>query len=112
MYITGGSRWLLRLGTGITLAFIYIPLRHHFEQNFHVAHRLRRYGSGRRLDYADITPEHWGIIGRSETNCKSAYTPRRSTRLSLDVCARRAQITPNCRRQLHLGMSRTLACLT
>jgi putative spermidine/putrescine transport system permease protein len=26
MYITGGSRWLLRIGTGITLAFIYIPL--------------------------------------------------------------------------------------
>ncbi|MGH2837454.1 MAG: ABC transporter permease [Thermoleophilaceae bacterium] len=26
MYVTGGARWMLRLGTGITLAFIYIPL--------------------------------------------------------------------------------------
>ena len=27
------------------------PLRHHFEQNFHVRHRLERYGAGRCLDY-------------------------------------------------------------
>ncbi|HSB87111.1 MAG TPA: alpha/beta fold hydrolase [Ilumatobacteraceae bacterium] len=33
--------------------FIYVPLRHHFEQNFHVHHRLQRYGAGRRLDYHD-----------------------------------------------------------
>ena len=33
--------------------FIYVPLENHFEQNFHVHHRLQRYGAGRRLDYAD-----------------------------------------------------------
>jgi pimeloyl-ACP methyl ester carboxylesterase/predicted glycosyltransferase len=33
--------------------FIYVPLQHHFEQNFHVPHRLQRYGAGHRLDYAD-----------------------------------------------------------
>ena len=33
--------------------FIYVPLQHHFEQNFHVHHRLQRYGAGRRLDYSD-----------------------------------------------------------
>ena len=27
--------------------FLYFPLRHHFEQNFHVRHRLGRYGAGR-----------------------------------------------------------------
>jgi pimeloyl-ACP methyl ester carboxylesterase len=27
--------------------FLYFPLRHHFEQNFHVRHRLERYGAGR-----------------------------------------------------------------
>jgi pimeloyl-ACP methyl ester carboxylesterase/predicted glycosyltransferase len=32
--------------------FLYFPLAHHFEQCFHVEHRLRRYGAGRRLDYA------------------------------------------------------------
>ena len=26
--------------------FLYFPLRHHFEQNFHVRHRLERYGAG------------------------------------------------------------------
>jgi pimeloyl-ACP methyl ester carboxylesterase/predicted glycosyltransferase len=37
--------------------FLYFPLRHHFEQNFHVAHRLERYGAGRRMDYELATPE-------------------------------------------------------
>jgi pimeloyl-ACP methyl ester carboxylesterase/predicted glycosyltransferase len=32
--------------------FLYFPLRHHFEQNFHVRHRLDRYGAGRCMDYA------------------------------------------------------------
>jgi predicted glycosyltransferase len=31
--------------------FLYFPLRHHFEQNFHVRHRLERYGAGRRMDF-------------------------------------------------------------
>jgi pimeloyl-ACP methyl ester carboxylesterase len=37
--------------------FVYIPLAHHFEQQFHVAHRLRRHGAGVRMDYADLTTE-------------------------------------------------------
>lgn len=37
--------------------FLYFPLEHHFEQNFHVAHRLDRYGAGRRMDYATSTPD-------------------------------------------------------
>jgi predicted glycosyltransferase len=32
--------------------FLYVPLAHHFEQCFHVEHRLRRYRAGRRVDYA------------------------------------------------------------
>jgi hypothetical protein len=32
-------------------------LRNHFEQNFHVAHRLGQYQAGRRMDYASATPE-------------------------------------------------------
>ena len=31
--------------------FLYFPLRHHFEQNFHVRHRLSRYGAGRCMDF-------------------------------------------------------------
>jgi pimeloyl-ACP methyl ester carboxylesterase/predicted glycosyltransferase len=37
--------------------FLYFPLRHHFEQNFHVRHRLERYGAGRCMDYDGSPPE-------------------------------------------------------
>jgi hypothetical protein len=37
--------------------FLYFPLAHHFEQNFHVHHRLWRYGAGRRMQFADSPPE-------------------------------------------------------
>jgi pimeloyl-ACP methyl ester carboxylesterase/predicted glycosyltransferase len=36
--------------------FIYFPLKHHFEQNLHVRHRLERYGAGRRMDFEDTPP--------------------------------------------------------
>jgi hypothetical protein len=36
--------------------FIYFPLAHHFEQNFHVHHRLERYGAGRRMSFAESEP--------------------------------------------------------
>jgi pimeloyl-ACP methyl ester carboxylesterase len=37
--------------------FLYFPLRHHFEQNLHVRHRLDRYHAGHRMDYDHETPE-------------------------------------------------------
>jgi len=37
--------------------FIYFPLKNHFEQNFHVAHRLDRYHAGRRMEFATSTPD-------------------------------------------------------
>jgi predicted glycosyltransferase len=37
--------------------FLYFPLRHHFEQNFHVRHRLERYSAGRRMDFDAASPE-------------------------------------------------------
>lgn len=36
--------------------FLYFPLKHHFEQNYHVRHRLERYGAGRCMDYGTATP--------------------------------------------------------
>ena len=50
--------------------FLYFPLRHHFEQNFHVRHRLQRYGAGRCMDFDLATPDVIaeaiaGEIGRS-----------------------------------------------
>jgi UDP:flavonoid glycosyltransferase YjiC (YdhE family) len=37
--------------------FLYFPLQHHFEQNFHVRHRLDQYGAGRHMDYAKTSEE-------------------------------------------------------
>ena len=37
--------------------FLYFPLGHHFEQNFHVRHRLDQYGAGRCMDYATTDPD-------------------------------------------------------
>jgi pimeloyl-ACP methyl ester carboxylesterase/predicted glycosyltransferase len=37
--------------------FLYFPLRHHFEQNTHVRHRLERYRAGRCMDFETATPE-------------------------------------------------------
>ena len=37
--------------------FLYFPLKRHFEQNFHVRHRLERYGAGRCMDFDAATPE-------------------------------------------------------
>ena len=37
--------------------FLYFPLRHHFEQNRHVRHRLERYDAGRAMDYDASPPE-------------------------------------------------------
>ncbi|MPZ74154.1 MAG: alpha/beta hydrolase, partial [Nitriliruptorales bacterium] len=54
--VQGGLTTTMEL-TATNRPFIHIPLRHHFEQNFHVAHRLRRYGAGRRMDYDDTTPD-------------------------------------------------------
>ena len=36
--------------------FLYFPLRRHFEQQFHVRHRLERYGAGRCMDYHTSDP--------------------------------------------------------
>jgi len=54
--VQGGLTTCMEL-TAARRPFIYIPLRHHFEQNFHVAHRLGCYGAGRRLDFDDLTPD-------------------------------------------------------
>jgi pimeloyl-ACP methyl ester carboxylesterase/predicted glycosyltransferase len=37
--------------------FIYFPLKNHFEQNFHVTHRLDRYRAGRRMEFVTSTPD-------------------------------------------------------
>jgi pimeloyl-ACP methyl ester carboxylesterase/predicted glycosyltransferase len=54
--VQGGLTTCMEL-TAAQTPFIYFPLKNHFEQNFHVAHRLDRYRAGRRMDFASSTPE-------------------------------------------------------
>ncbi len=53
--------------------FLYFPLRHHFEQNFHVRHRLERYGAGRRMDYDDSPPEQIAAAIAQEIGREVSY---------------------------------------
>jgi pimeloyl-ACP methyl ester carboxylesterase/predicted glycosyltransferase len=48
--VQGGLTTAMEL-TANRRPFLYFPLRHHFEQNFHVRHRLERYGAGRCMDF-------------------------------------------------------------
>src|SRR5207245_9559837 len=41
--------------------FIYVTLRDHCEQNFHVPHRLERYRAGRCMDFDCATPENVAV---------------------------------------------------
>lgn len=50
--VQGGLTTCMELAATRT-PFLYVPLEHHFEQNFHVRHRLERYGVGRHLAWAD-----------------------------------------------------------
>ncbi len=54
--VQGGLTTAMELTAG-RRPFLYFPLQHHFEQNFHVAHRLDRYGAGRRMDFDSSTPD-------------------------------------------------------
>jgi predicted glycosyltransferase len=56
--------------------FIYVPLRHHFEQNFHVRHRLSRYGAGRCMTYEEATqPEVLAAVIAGEIQREVGYLP-------------------------------------
>ncbi|MCA0246558.1 MAG: alpha/beta fold hydrolase [Proteobacteria bacterium] len=54
--VQGGLTTCMELAAAGT-PFVYFPLKNHFEQNFHVVHRLDRYGAGRRMEYETATPE-------------------------------------------------------
>ncbi|HET7482538.1 MAG TPA: alpha/beta fold hydrolase [Actinomycetota bacterium] len=54
--VQGGLTTAMEL-TANQRPFLYFPLRHHFEQNFHVRHRLERYRAGTRMDFDEATPE-------------------------------------------------------
>jgi pimeloyl-ACP methyl ester carboxylesterase/predicted glycosyltransferase len=55
--------------------FLYFPLRHHFEQNFHVRHRLERHGAGRAMDFATDGPEEIAAAIAEELGREVHYRP-------------------------------------
>src|SRR5215204_1147254 len=55
--------------------FLYFPLRHHFEQNFHVRHRLERYGAGRRMDFETDGPSAIAAAIAEEIGREVDYRP-------------------------------------
>jgi pimeloyl-ACP methyl ester carboxylesterase/predicted glycosyltransferase len=57
--------------------FLYFPLQNHFEQTFHVPHRLANYGVGpsARVDFADATPERLAERIVQALGCSPVYQP-------------------------------------
>jgi len=57
--VQGGLTTTMELAA-LRTPFLYFPLRHHFEQQMHVARRLDRLGAGIRLDFEHTSPEALG----------------------------------------------------
>jgi pimeloyl-ACP methyl ester carboxylesterase/predicted glycosyltransferase len=54
--VQGGLTSTMEL-TAAKRPFLSFPLSRHFEQQYHVRHRLDQYGAGRCMDYATTSPE-------------------------------------------------------
>jgi pimeloyl-ACP methyl ester carboxylesterase len=67
--------------------FLYFPLAHHFEQNFHVTHRLDRYQAGRQMDYAASDPDAIAAAIAAEIGRTVNYRP-----VETDGAARAARL--------------------
>jgi predicted glycosyltransferase len=72
--VQGGLTTTMEL-TANRRPFIYFPLKHHFEQNFHVRHRLERYGAGRRMDFDDSPPDAIAVAIAQEIGREVDYRP-------------------------------------
>jgi pimeloyl-ACP methyl ester carboxylesterase/predicted glycosyltransferase len=72
--VQGGLTTAMEL-TAARRPFLYFPLRHHFEQNLHVRHRLNRYRAGRCMDYAAAGPSDIAAAIASEIGRDVDYRP-------------------------------------
>ena len=72
--VQGGLSTTMEL-TANRRPFLYFPLRHHFEQNFHVRHRLDRYRAGRCMDYDAATPDEIARAIAAELGRTIDYRP-------------------------------------
>jgi predicted glycosyltransferase len=72
--VQGGLTTCMEL-TAARRPFLYVPLRHHFEQNFHVRYRLDQYGAGRMLDFGSASPEVIADMITQEIGREVDYKP-------------------------------------
>ena len=72
--VQGGLATCMELAA-LRRPFLYFPLAHHFEQNFHVAYRLDRYRAGRRMDYATSDPDAIAAAIADEVGRPVDYRP-------------------------------------
>jgi pimeloyl-ACP methyl ester carboxylesterase/predicted glycosyltransferase len=84
--VQGGLTTCMEL-TANRRPFIYVPLRHHFEQNFHVRHRLANYGAGRCLPYDQLDPDTLTVAIAEELERTVDYRP-----VATDGAARAASL--------------------
>ena len=67
--VQGGLTTAMEL-TANRRPFLYFPLAHHFEQSFHVHHRLERYGAGRRMDFERPGRRTWRQRSRRRSGAR------------------------------------------
>jgi pimeloyl-ACP methyl ester carboxylesterase/predicted glycosyltransferase len=72
--VQGGLTTAMEL-TANRRPFLYFPLGHHFEQNFHVRHRLERYRAGRCMDFDASPPEAIAVAIAEEIGREVDYQP-------------------------------------
>jgi pimeloyl-ACP methyl ester carboxylesterase/predicted glycosyltransferase len=72
--VQGGLTTAMEL-TASRRPFLYFPLRHHFEQNFHVRHRLERYAAGRCMDISTAGPDDIAAAIAAEIGREVSYRP-------------------------------------
>lgn len=72
--VQGGLTTCMEL-TAAGTPFLYFPLKNHFEQNFHVAHRLDQYGAGRRMEFQSSDPDRIAAAMVEELARPIAYRP-------------------------------------
>ncbi len=72
--VQGGLTTTMEL-TAAGRPFIYVPVRHHFEQNVHVPHRLAQYGAGRCLPYEQTAPDALARAMAEEIARPVSYRP-------------------------------------
>ena len=72
--VQGGLTTSMEL-TAAGRPLLYFPLRHHFEQQVHVRHRLCNYGAGRCMDYDTATPDVIAQALVQELSRTPAYRP-------------------------------------